>query len=545
MSRKKKNKNLIYSAVATVPAVIVLVFLMLLVFSKGSLVSELVLEAGSKVSASLFYEDEKDKEKAEFSFDCKPFRMDTPGKYEVRVKTGKFAHNTTLIVKDTVDPKGNGTELLLPYGKEVVPEDFVTDIADETKVKVSFTSKVPDTGKLGTTHVTVLLTDMGGNETLVTSTLTVLPINPIVIVEAGDTCAAPEDVVIFGTNYRFNEAFSSIDYHQVGDTECGINVDGNDYSFIVSVVDSIPPYVVSKDVDSCTGVEVQPSDFVTEMYDETAVTLSLVGDTDAMNEGERDLSLVARDEGGNVTEMTVRYTVSPDTEGPVFENTEDFTSFLDEPIVYRRHLSVSDNSGQDVILEIDSSMVDSSVVGDYPVRFTATDYAGNVTVKDITVHITERTYTDEDLNFRIDGLLEKIITDGMTETEKARAIYDYLVENITYTGKSEKKNFNKAAIEGLLDLKGDCFTNSAIAVAAFKRLGMDAMIIKKVPIVTMYNHWWLIVQVDGNWYHMDTCPRNWDKPEIFLWTETHLTEYSATHTETHNYDRSLYPAVTP
>lgn len=539
MKKNKRIRNLIL--IFSITVLLILILFSGYHFIQKSIFKEsITVEAGINVTPDMFVINPDQTET--FAKDCNPFYPNIPGDYIVKINKSFFSNDCLLKIIDSVPPTAKPQPLSVEYGATVNPQDLVTDIKDGSPVSVFFLEPF-DSKCMGSFDVEVILKDSAANETHITSRINVIPVHSEISVEAGSLPISLEDIVLFGEVSECSIPFDIIEYNHVNDYSGEIVIDERVYPVTVHIVDTIPPQISADDLKTCIGKPRLAEDFVTEVIDATDVTLSFDQDIDFSSIGDYDLVLTAIDEGHNKTVSNVHLSLEEDNEGPVFENTDDFTSFVGEPISFRRHIKVSDNSGEEPSVSIDASKVNNEVIGEYPVIYTATDSAGNSTTKEITVSITERTYTDDDVNFRIDGLIDQIITEDMDETAKARAVYDFLVANIEYTGKSEKNNFNKAVIGGLLDYKGDCFTNSAIAVATFKRLGMDAMIIKKLPIVTMYNHWWLIVKVDGQWYHMDTCPRNWDKPEIFLWTDSHMKEYSRTHEETHNFDRSLYPEI--
>lgn len=541
-AKSRQRRNRIIIACVTIVLAAVTVYFAAFLISASKVVDKIEMEAGIRLTASDFYKEHS--ETASFALDCPPFYYDVPGTYTVKVKDGWFAHDVKLIVRDTVDPVADAKKVTLVSGDEARPEDFVENVVDATKLTITF-AMAPNMDKSGEQTVIVSLKDLAGNETLVTSQLSIVPVYPEVIIEAGSEPITVQNLVFGDVIASSSMDLEEIDYHHIGEYDTIVTANGQEYPCKIYVKDTTEPVLEVTDLHACVGFERGIEDFVTTLSDATDVTLSMSGTADYTQEGETQLAITATDEGGNSVTKEVLLTVEIDNEAPVIAGPDSFTSFQGETISYRSHVTVSDNSGFDVELSIDASKVNNQVLGDYTVYYTATDMAGNTSTREVLVSITERTYTDEDLYQRIDSLLAQIITDDMDETQKARAVYDWVKGNITYTGSSDKTNFNKAAIEGLLDLKGDCYTNSCICVACFTRLGMDARIVKKVPIVSMYRHWWLMVEVDGKWYHMDTCPRTWDKPEIFLWTETQLSEYSARNTETHNYDRSLYPAVTP
>ena len=73
------------------------------------------------------------------------------------------------------------------------------------------------------------------------------------------------------------------------------------------------------------------------------------------------------------------------------------------------------------------------------------------------------------------------------------------------------------------------------------RAGIPNEDIQKIP--RSHHHFWNLVDVGTGWLHFDTTPRVSDHPNIFLWTDEELMEYSGRHYGSHNYDRSLYPEV--
>lgn len=537
--KKRKIKKTILNFIL-ISGILILAFLIYALKESDSIIKYVKIESGTAVMPELF--SKKWDANVKYSKECPPFYPDKPGIYTVQVEKGLFKYNCQLIIEDTRMPEAKSVDISLPYGMEVTPYDFAEGVYDATELTAAFIT-TPDMKKLGNQQVRVSFTDVAGNETQVTSNVNVVPVMPVLVHQAGTGSVSAQELVCYGNYEGVAEGYDEIDFQHIGDYYTYVFVDGASYPCHIMLVDTNPPEITVNELHVTAGVDRTYEDFAEYVVDDTDIVLEIDGNPDYMNPGENYITFRVTDEAGNVTEKNMYLYVEEDTEGPEFVVADNFSAFKDETLSYRKYITVEDNSGREITLDVDASKVDTSVIGDYPVIYTATDYSGNETVKELTVSITERTYTDEDLYARIDALLEQIITDDMDERAKARAVYDWARNNIEYTGTSDKHNFNKAAISGLLDFKGDCFTNTTICVACFERLGMKAQVIRKDPIVTMFNHWWLIVKVDGDYYHMDTCPRTRDNPEMFLWTDYQLKTYSAAHWETHNYDRSKYHHV--
>jgi len=194
----------------------------------------------------------------------------------------------------------------------------------------------------------------------------------------------------------------------------------------------------------------------------------------------------------------------------------------------------------DNICKNNFSSVDLKVAGTYPVVYVAEDYAGNKTKATANVIVKERIYSEEEVNSLADKVLSKIIKAGMTPYEKAEAIYYYTRNNIRYISDSQKDDWVRAAFEGLVDKKGDCYVYACTAKVLLTRAGITNMDIEKIPAKT--RHYWNLVDIGNGWYHFDTTPRI-DGTIFFMWNENDLMNYSVKNDNSHNYDHSLYPTV--
>ena len=121
------------------------------------------VEAGNQVVPSDFLK--KPDEEAVFAPGSDPFDITVPGEYQIKVKSGLFTHKCKLIIEDTRKPEGKAVDVRLALGNTCGPESFVTDIADATKVTVSYGAQ-PDFTKKGDQRVQIVLTDLGNNSTV-------------------------------------------------------------------------------------------------------------------------------------------------------------------------------------------------------------------------------------------------------------------------------------------------------------------------------------------------------------------------------------------
>lgn len=497
------------------------------------------VEAGIVVSASDFFK--KADERAIFTQDSESFDTTVPGEYQVKVKSGLFTHECTLIIEDTIAPTAEAVHVDQQTGEAFGAEAFVTNIQDATPVTVSYVTE-PDFYQAGPQTVQVILTDRGGNWTIVEAELFLVHVERHVTVEAGGGAPDIGSFVIAAREAAFVTPIGKIDYNSVGDYEILLNVDGEQYSSILHVVDTVPPQLEVHDIEGYVDAPRKAEDFVTETQDVTEVTIAFRQEPDLSKAGSQEVEIVATDAGGNETSKTALLTLEEDTEPPVIHGAADLVCFIGEGVSYRKNVAVTDNCPEGVTLEVDSSQVNQGEEGVYPVTYTARDVAGNTTTVTVNVTVRLRTYTLDDVNVYADAVLASITTPDMSLRDKAWAIYSYVRSHVAYTNHSDKGDWIKAAYEGLATGKGDCYVYACTSKALLTRAGIPNIDIKKIP--TRSEHYWNLVDVGDGWYHFDTTPRRPDLSIIFLWTDEEIMAYSAIHSNAFNYDRTLYTDIT-
>lgn len=495
------------------------------------------VEAGVAVTPSDFLK--KPDAEAFFTQASQPFSVTEPGEYHVEVKSGWFTHSCVLIIKDTIAPVGQAVPIRLELGEDCGPEEFVENISDATAVKVAYAGE-PDFGRVGSQVVQVALTDRGGNRTIVESELFISAVAENLTVEAG--CAPPdvESFLLGDEKGRFVTDMEALDYHKTGDHVVTIQVDGEDYTSVLHIRDTVPPLAEVHDVEGFAILPRPPEDFVTAVEDATAVTMAFRREPDLSLAGTQQVEIVFTDEGGNETVKTARLTLVEDVEPPAIQGTQDLLIYVGDSVSYRKNVTVEDNCPEGLQLTVDTSGVNLQEEGVYPVIYTAVDAAGNTASVTVQLTVIARIYTIEEVNALADAVLAGIVTPDMSDRDKAWAIYTYIRRNVGYINYSEKGDWVRAAYEGLAKRQGDCYVYACTAKALLTRAGIKNMDISKIP--TRREHYWNLVDVGDGWYHFDTTPRT-DHTVFFLWTDEELMAYSALHYNCHNYDRTAYPEI--
>lgn len=495
------------------------------------------VEAGVAVKASDFMKNAA--EDAVFTEDSEQFDITQPGEYNIRVKSGLFTHRCTLVISDTITPQAQAAPVRMEIGNTCGAESFVSDIVDATQVIVSYGTE-PDFEQVGLQTVQVVLTDQGGNQTVVESELFITQVIDSVTVEAGESAPGLERFVIAAQESKFITDVTQFDYTKVGEHKVVLRVDGESYISVLHIVDTIPPRAEVHDIEGYAVLPRQVEDFVTEVEDVTEVRMAFREEPDLRKIGTQDLEIVFTDDGGNETSKSVRLTLIEDTEAPVIHGAVDLKIFIGASVSYKKNVTVTDNCEEGLTLTVDTSGVNTNAEGLYPVTYTARDAAGNTASATVTLSVVPRVYDINEVNAIADSVIAGIITPEMGDRDKITAIYNYVKNHVTYINSSEKGNYVRAAYEGLVDGKGDCYVFASTSKVLLTRAGITNMDIEKIPTRTL--HYWNLVFVDGGWYHFDTTPRK-DRPVILMWTDAQLMDFSAKHNNCHNYDHSAYPPV--
>jgi hypothetical protein len=255
--------------------------------------------------------------------------------------------------------------------------------------------------------------------------------------------------------------------------------------------------------------------------------------------GTQEVTIIARDGGGNEAINTALLTLKSDTEPPVIKGAVDFSVQVGDTIAYMKNVAATDNNPVGLEFYVDQSAVDITMEGTYPVIYIARDFAGNETTKNILLTVKPKLYDLDEIYARADEVLERIFTDDMTERDKLWAIYRYNTNNIFFEATWEKGTWVQAAYEGLISRRGDCYVYAMTAKVLLDRAGIKNEDIERIPVSS--RHYWSLVDLGDGWYHFDTTPRS-DKAVIFMWTEAQVKELmEETRYNSHRYDPDIYP----
>lgn len=457
---------------------------------------------------------------------------------------------TTPVVQGDVTAPVVTTQKVTVYAEDsnsLSPQQFIQTIEEESEYSVEFFPQ-PDLSVYGTRTIRLMVKDSEGNFTEAEAELCILNINKMVSIELGkELPEAKEFLYADGSSVSYVSDISGISTMAEGNYEVHLLVDGVEAVSTLQIKDTTAPVLALTKAEAWLNKPIEPTAFIdfglsTDNSDAFEAVYTVTPDWS--KEGEQEVTITATDASGNSVTATTKLLIKKDTKAPVVTVT-DIDVKVGGTVSYKKAVSYYDDidSKDEMKLSIERNGVDLKTVGTYKVIYTVTDCSGNSTsvTGKINVLAESPKWEDEEaIHAKAKEILDKIIKEGMTEREKAKAIYTWVKSNIGYISHSEKGNYIRGAYEGLFKKEGDCFIYAATA----KELLTLAEIpnIDIVKSTTNPSHYWNLVYIEDGWYHFDTTPRK-DKSEFFLLTDAELEAYSSAHKNTHIFDRSLYPKI--
>ena len=567
----KRNSRLMLVLVAMVSLLILVVVSFVLLLT-SRVKKEYTVEVGQETSADVFRRYEWDK--GAFIW------IDEPDTSTVGVKKGKIqvfpiTYPITLVVKDsgiteefpTIPTETPGaddspgilvdttapevtTQQVIIYAEEsntITPKNFITEIKDESECTAEFNPQ-PDFNMYGKQTVRLTIKDSFGNSTEVEEELYIINLRKQLELELGSELPKPEDFLYSpGSSVSYVTDTNIINMMAEGNYEIAFLIDDIEAVAGLQISDTTAPNLVLKSVEGWLNKPLEPSAFID--YEKTtdnsdAFDTSFAAEPDWTLLGEQKVTVVATDASGNSASETATLLIKKDEKAPVVTVT-DIDVKVGGTVSYKKAVSYYDDidTKEEMKLSIERTGVNLKEVGTYKVTYTVTDCSGNSTSVTGKINVLEESpkWEDEEaIHKKGQDVLNSILKDGMTDREKAKAIYKWIKSNIGYINHSEKGNYIRGAYEGLFKKQGDCFVYAATAKELLTLAGIQNIDIVKAT--TNPSHYWNLVYIEDGWFHFDSTPRA-DKSEFFLLTDAELEEYSSSHRNTHIFDRSLYPEI--
>ena len=461
--------------------------------------------------------------------------------------TDEFKNSSVISAELTVAPFNISAEvrsLCARLGETVDASQFIENISNPNMCTLSFGTD-PDFTQVGIQDITVVIEDIFGSRTELTTKLFICDIPAELSFEYGVTAGEITDAVLDRVG-RLADLFSlslGEGLTQPGLHQIMMSNSIGTYTVAVIIKDTVAPVLVLQDMTVFVGDTLTIESLVVSCEELSEVTYTIENMPDTSLEGSYTVAVVATDASGNEARGEAVINVISDTEPPQIFGVKDITITKGSSVSLRSGVSAVDNRDGEVAVQVDSSTMNTSEPGTYPIYYTATDAAGNIST--ITAYLTVSNITTDTLNSLADGVLKYIVNDDMTQREKAWAIYTWCVNNIRYSTRTSylMGNFVEGAYSGFTTRSGNCYIYYAVASTLLTRVGIENIEIQRDNPNSP--HYWNLVNMGGEWYHFDTCPHfSGHSLQCFLLTDAEVREYSENEVEEYySFDSSLYPAT--
>ena len=148
---------------------------------------------------------------------------------------------------------------------------------------------------------------------------------------------------------------------------------------------------------------------------------------------------------------------------------------------------------------------------------------------------------DSQLDSKCDAILDQILTADMGMNDQLWAVYQWTTKNIRYQGGTPFSDWIQIAKTAIDERSGNCYAFCCTSKALLTRLGYATQLVERSD----QEHYWDLVQVNGNWYHFDTTP-GWGAIR-FLWTDQQMLDYRYDYAKgqylNYFWDQKNYPAT--
>ena len=485
---------------------------------------DLTVELGTEsIKLSQFMTEYARDRKVSFVSDPSVVNLNTVGETELVLAHGKSEETVTLTVCDTTAPTAEFVSEITVFA-DYVPHvsDFVSGVFDYSDTVVTFENEFTVPEDYSDITVSIAVTDAHGNKTTGESVIHFKWMYENVALEYGTELTHemllvnPEKDEDLIPQTELDKINASPIGEYVVESTCG----GKTLSCAVDVQDTQGPDLVTRDVQLHIGGITKKEAFIVSCEDASGVKeIRLVTEIDFGYRGKQTVTFEAEDFCGNITTKDAVLYISNDHEAPIIRGLLNIDAEKYTEPDYVTGVTAYDYIDGDVEFTYDASSVDTSAAGTYFVVYTAKDASGNVASskrKVIVPHDQKDT----------DALVAKIAETLSDDPEEIRL---YVKKNISY-------NISWGGADpvwkGFTTRSGNCYVHALCLQALYRAKGYECEVIW----ATDEGHYWVIVKVDGVWWHADATPGDYSKYGLMTDQERLSTLRGRT------WDRSLWPA---
>ena len=445
------------------------------------------------------------------------------GQQELKFSYGDKTVSVTLTIRDTVAPQVKFRDVIASIDAPPSPEDFVEEIIDAADTTVSFAEPLTVPETYGQTQVEVLVTDTAGNCVSGQCNLRYTWMYDQYTLELGQTLEKSHLLLMPEKDGDLIDQalLDSINASPTGVYTIESTSMGETCVCTITVVDTTPPTLELRSVRIDIGQSVSAKSFIKTMEDASGEVEAKLLTTLVLNkEGSQTVTIEATDINGNTTTAETTLTVTLDATPPAFSGVQEVTLQKNSQFDFLAGVSAVDARDGEVEFTVDYSKVDLTKAGSYYAVYSARDSLGNVAT------VRRKITVDHDAA-DTQALVDSIAATLSSDPEKIR---DYVRNNISY---NSNWGGDDPVWYGFTKKVGNCYVHNLCLQRLLQAKGYETQLIW----VTDKSHYWLIININGTWRHIDATPGSVHSRYSLMTDEQRAATLSG-----REWDRSQWPA---
>ncbi len=484
---------------------------------------DLTVELGTEtISVDAFMTEFANTRNSGIVTDLSTVDISVVGNIPLTLRSGRKTETVTLTIEDTTPPEVEFISWLQETPDYVPdPYDFILSCHDLSDVTVSFKEEVVIPKNYEDQSFTVVVEDAYGNAVSQVCTLSIIWMKDEYTLELGKSLSK-EDLLFSPERDGYRIEQSDIDaINESGVGEYTIESFTDESTCQIHVVDTTPPELVVKDISVFKGEKVTVDNFVESCSDISGdVEIRLVTEPDVLTMGKQSITIEATDINGNTTTANAILAIVRDKKPPVIKGLTTLSVAKNSTPDYLAGVSAIDAADGVCEVTFDAGKVNLAAAGTYYVTYTSKDKDGNVATSRRAV-VVGHDQTDTD------ALADSIAEGLSSDPEEIR---DYVRNNIGY---SHNSGGDDPVWYGFTNKSGDCLVHALCLQSLLTRKGYETQLIW----VTDRSHYWLIINLDGVWRHIDATPGRLHTKYSLMTDEQRYSILQG-----RDWDRSAWPA---
>lgn len=454
---------------------------------------DVTMELGDALPAmEAFLTEHADPAKAQLVTPADTVDLTTVGQKSLVFRHGRQEQTVTLTVVDTTAPVVEFKDLVAAVDSLPQPEDFVASVTDKSATTVAYVTQPQAPDAHGEVQVEIVVTDASGNAVTGQCNLRYTWMHEAVTLELGQTLELSQVLLRPEQDSALVDpaVLATINAAGVGTYTITSTSSEHPCTCTVTIQDTTPPTLELKELHIDIGDYVGLQHFIKAAKDTSGpVTTRLITKLNLKTQGTQTVVVEAEDINGNKTTLETKLHVYLDSRPPAFTGVGALTVEKNANVDFYAGVKATDGRDGTVKFTVDASKVNLAKPGTYYAVYTATDARGNnATVRrKITVN-----HDQEDTNALVASIAATLNNDWET-------IRNYVRYNIGY---NTNWGGDDPVWYGFTTKTGNCYVHALCLQRLLELKGYTTQLIW----VTNKSHYWLLIQLDGKWWHIDATP---------------------------------------